>query len=224
MQILGRLPTILKLKIAHLVVVILCGPALMSFSQSLLTETHLVRQPSGGGPVYYSSLALRVCMATTPRSTRSYLFEDLSFVPSDVGKTFTVSAANDPDFGAFTALFTDGIQSYFMFDDQSGGSLLPELGFFPVSALPPGNNGVDLGGFQIDYCTLYFNSFEWTTLSTDPAGNPTWAEYSYDATFSVHGSPVTVPEPASITVLGIFALFSRIRHLRILTKPETMNL
>ncbi len=171
----------------------------------------MIKATSGYAQIM-SSLHLKIGIAVTPRSPRTYLFEGLSFTPSDVGQTFIASSASDPDFDAFTALFTDGIQSYFMWDDDGSGNLLPEVSFFPT--FPPSNNGVDLGGFQIDYLALRFDSLEFFSPGTDPNGNGIWTDYNYVATLSVYGQPVTVPEPSSFTTFGILVLFARNRILR----------
>jgi hypothetical protein len=100
------------------------------------------------------------------------LFKGLWFSSGDDGQTYIQGPGDDPtDFNLYTSFLTDGEVSYCCDSvivglGGSARSGVPETQFF--NYLPPGNNGVDLGGFAIDYYTLVFN----TLNIASPGSNP----------------------------------------------------
>jgi hypothetical protein len=133
------------------------------------------------------------------------LFKNVWAQTGNVNQAYTMGPSDDSaDFTLFTHYLTDGVVN-FLGDLHSvgpgggGDSGITEANFF--SYLPPGNNGIDLGGFDIAYYSLVFTSLEFDSPGSNPNMNGLWTDYSYSATFSVYGEPV--PEPASLTVFGL---------------------
>lgn len=186
-----------------------------AFSQYLLTETDLTG--AGGGATVANSLNLTLGIGSSPKTPSAFLFDGLNVQTADVGRTYTFDRVTDPCFDSFVAYLTDGLVGWVDYGITvgavGGGSSVPEGLLF--TALPPGNNGVDLGGFDIDYFTLSFDLLEFASPGSDPHGDGIWTDYSYSATFSVYGQ--AVPEPSSLTLVtlcsGAVILLAKVKRL-----------
>jgi hypothetical protein len=172
------------------------------FGQSLLTQAYL----SGGGGINVITNSLNLAIGFSTNESRNLipaLFNNVWVQTGNVGQVYTLRPGDDPvDFAQFTHYLTDGTVSYFGYEATvgpggGGRSGIPEVNFF--SYLPPGNNGIDLGGFDIAYYSLVFTALEFDSPGSNPNMNGQWTDFSYSATFSVFGEPV--PEPASLTLL-----------------------
>jgi hypothetical protein len=125
----------------------------------------------------------------------------------DIGHTYIQGPDDDPsDFNLYTSFLTDGRISYCCYIDTVGRgasaeSGVPESRFFDF--LPPGNNGVDLGGFAIDYYSLVFNTLNFASPGSNPNGDGNWTDYSYSAIFSVYGEPIPEPSYCYLTIAGV---------------------
>jgi len=184
------------------------------FGQSLLTQAFL----SGGGGVNVitNSLNLSIGYSTNGgRDLTELLFRNVWVQTPNVGQVYTLGPGDDPaDFALFTQVLTDGAVSYLGYGaivGPSGGSRsgITEANFF--SYLPPGNNGIDLAGFNISCYSLVFTSLKFDSPGSNPGMSGIWTDYSYSATFSVFGEPA--PEPASLSlfcvVLGVLLAIRR---------------
>lgn len=119
----------------------------------------------------------------------STIFDNILLSASDVGKTFVVSAANDPNYNAFVAGLTDGNDTYVDYELSfnnfnsiaSGVSSEKKLFFAP---LPPGN-GIDLQGYSLDSIDLRIDS-----VTIDPT------DFAIQTTILI--DPIsTAPEPSA---------------------------
>jgi hypothetical protein len=96
--------------------------------------------------------------------------------------------------------------------NSSGGqSPFSEVEFF--NGLPPGNNGIDLAGFQIAYFSLRFDPLVIASPGNDPNSDGKWTDYSFSAVFSVYGQSVPEPSPLGLLFLGVVALYAKARWL-----------
>jgi hypothetical protein len=182
-----------------------------AFAQTLLTQTDVSYIFSLYGIT--NSLCLTIDVGPAP----ALLFDGLFVHTGDVGHTFSINQSNDPDFATFVTQVTDGVPDLFghtlhILNVTLGISPMTELQFF--DSLPPGNNGVDLGGFAIDHVSLRFDSLEFVSPGSDPNGDGIWTEGSFSATFSVYGQPVPEPNSLAILSLGVVALWLRSKRRR----------
>ncbi|MCG3177980.1 MAG: hypothetical protein BIFFINMI_00303 [Phycisphaerae bacterium] len=125
------------------------------------------------------------------------LFEGLVVTAADIGRTFTATAATDPDFDEVVALLTNG-----QADDMTLWQLEVQGGF-----LPGGGHGVV--GSDFDFAGLYGTDFQGMTIESISI---TIENLTYttpgdlggtDSTLGVTVKINVVPEPAS---LGLFML------------------
>jgi hypothetical protein len=173
------------------------------FSQSLLTEAHLTGL--FGAATVTNLINLTIGIEPRVDSQLAELFEDLFVQTNDVGHTYIIGPGDDPDFATFVTYLTDGYVSFFSVDASmgpggGGESGVREVNFF--TGLPPGNNGVDLGGFVIDHFSLRFDTLETTSPGSDPNGDGVWTDCSYAATFSVYGQAVNPPQLPPVSLSG----------------------
>ncbi len=181
-----------------------------ALGQTVLTEAHLT---IGGGTAQITNrLSLWIEIGSPP----ARLFEDIYVQASDAGHTFTIGPGDDADFAAFAARLTDGqtsVLSYGVNVGNSSASRSPfsELELFTV--LPPGNNGVDLGGFVIDHFALRFDTLGIVSPGSDPNRDGVWTDFSPSATFSVYGQPIPEPTSFALLCLGVVLFCARVRWL-----------
>jgi len=129
---------------------------------------------------------------------------DLIITPADVGTTFTINAATDPDFAAFQQIVTNGTSDFFGYsmDDlpNGGGSGTgwDEANLFAAGthSFGPGSftsigtlSGPDFAGYNISGVTIRIDSFDLTSGG---------GFHSDDlrATATIIATPV--PEPSAI--------------------------
>jgi sugar lactone lactonase YvrE len=162
----------------------------------LLATAHLAG--SAGGAVITNSFHLTVGFENPPPGSeplQAPLFDNLTFYNGDVGHTFTVGPGDDPAFAPFVAMLTDGLPNSLCYDMESAGGSMgcadPEARFF--IGLPPGNNGSDLAGFNIDHVSLRFDAIDIVSPGQNPRGDGIWTDCSFSAAFCVYGWPVLPP-------------------------------
>jgi hypothetical protein len=204
----------MKLNLAYIVgtLTALVGPH--AFGQSVLTEAYLTG--SGGVAAITNSLHLTIGIAPGINTPPALLFGDLFFQTADVGHTYTIGPGDDPNFARFATYLTDGQVSWVTegWNVGPGGyrrGPMPETDFF--ASLPQVNNGIDLGGFEIDYFTLCFSTLNFVSPGSNPNGDGNWTDYSLSATFSVYGQPVPEPDSLATLCLGAAALIAKARRL-----------
>jgi len=128
----------------------------------------------------------------------SILFDQVTLTSSDVGKTFVITAQNDPDFNGFVQKLTNGQSDLMCFTNAGIHRLVTfESNFF--DPLPPGSNGVDLQGFAIGSITLTVDSLIFDSPGSNPHGNGIWTDITFNGTIAVY----TVPEPSILHLLGV---------------------
>ena len=129
---------------------------------------------------------------------------------SDVGQTI-YRDDTDPQFAAFVANLTNGIDNTIVFNSSSGGSGSSESGIFGGVL---GGNGIDLAGFQIDKVGLRVDSLSIVSPGSDPNGNGEWTNTSGQISFLFEGVRA-VPEPSTYAMAlaglacGGYSLFGR---------------
>jgi hypothetical protein len=111
---------------------------------------------------------------------------------SDVGQTI-YRDDTDPQFAAFVANLTNGIDNDLVFNSAGSGSGATESGIFGGVI---GGNGIDLAGFQIDKIGLRVDSLSIVSPGSDPNEDGQWTTTSGQISFLFDGVR-TVPEPST---------------------------
>jgi hypothetical protein len=117
----------------------------------------------------------------------------------------TVSAANDPDFPAFAAMLSDGVNELIMKGawDQANGPLGGAGGeeSFDLNYLVA-RFGPDLVGYEVE-CIRLVALVDMHTPGTDPQGDGIWTDWAVlSGQYEFYG--VAAPEPASaVLLLGV---------------------
>lgn len=123
---------------------------------------------------------------------------------ADLGTTFVVNAADNPDFAAIVALLTDGTNDEIgMGNSQTGNVAEGGFVYTEEDAFFAGHGGPDFAGGVITDLRITLTSVNiFVTLvpGGDVFGPGTEADYSY--TVAVEGTGLSVPEPASLVLLG----------------------
>lgn len=140
------------------------------------------------------------------------LFVGTSITPADVGRTFTVTQNNDPNFNDFAALLTNGKVNKVTLSFGSGTRGSDEL-FLTKSGRLFGQN-MGFFGTTIDSVSLRIDSLTLNSPGDNPNGNGVWTDYSFNGVAIVEGEPV--PEPISAIGTLAFGLvvigFARLRQ------------
>ncbi|MFL6543388.1 MAG: hypothetical protein ACJ8I9_09480 [Chthoniobacterales bacterium] len=157
-----------------------------------------------------------------PGVSPSYQLGDyLTITPADVGTTFTITAATDPDFIVFRDMITNGVDNNFGYsvdDLPTAGSM--GIGWTEGNLFAPGTHsfgpgnfssigqiaGPDFAGYDITAFTLTINSF---TLSSGGGFN----SYDFRATATIVGAPVPEPSLGALLLSGGALLWWR-SHMR----------
>ncbi len=123
---------------------------------------------------------------------------DITVGIQDVGKTFIANRDNDPNFAAFVAFATDGIDDsmimpiLFTSDDPSKWDIWMSI---------CDGNGHDLQGYRIDSISA---TVEYLTIDI-PGENGQhdgiWTDFYLTVDYRIEG--VAIPEPATIVLLGL---------------------
>ena len=142
-----------------------------------------------------------------PGASPTYqLAEHLTITPADVGTTFTINAASDPDFATWVQTITNGSDNGFGYNidnlPMAGGQGVAwtEANLFAAGtrAFGPGSftsigqlTGPDFAGYEVVALTLRIDSFD---LSSGWGGN----NHNFRATATI----VAVPEPGTFACLA----------------------
>jgi len=134
----------------------------------------------------------------------------------DIGKAVTIDASNDPNFGAFVGLLTDGMGELQDFsqsfgpNSQGGGVTLSNHEDFFLY-----NNGVgpQLQPGSVGSLTLTLNSLTLNSPGTNPNGNGVWTDVK--SNFMISGSDVPEPAMAPLIILLGFTMSLRRDRKRI---------
>ena len=132
------------------------------------------------------------------------IFDNYSFTTSDIGSTFVLTAADDPDFTPLVTLMTDGLSNrvgYVMawtpIGPDYGGNADYESVVFAGS--PFMTNGIDLQGTVIDSFALHINDLNLDSPGSDPNGQGNWTDFRFSVTLEVYGH--VIPEPSTFVML-----------------------
>jgi hypothetical protein len=129
---------------------------------------------------------------------------------ADVGQTIYRDAA-DPQFAAFVANLTNGIDNFCVFSTAGSSSASNESGIFGGVL---GGNGIDLAGFQIDKVGLRVDSLAIVSPGSNPNGDGQWTDTSGQISFLFAGVRA-VPEPSTYAMAlaglacGGYSMFRR---------------
>jgi hypothetical protein len=199
----------MKLKLAHVVGLFTVCLVPHASGQVLLAQAHLT---GGGGS---AAITNSIGLSFNILGPSAWLFEGLFVQNGDVGRTYTIGPGDDPGFAGFVAALTDGVASEISYEcilgrGGFGSGPFSEMEFF--TSLPPGNNGIDLGGFEIDYFSSRFDAINITSPGSNPNGDGVWTDCSYSATFSVYGQPllalsIVTPPLTQTAEMGSLAAF-----------------
>jgi hypothetical protein len=140
---------------------------------------------------------------------RNQVFDRIAFSPGTVGQTFTENAQSDPDFTAFVADLTNGLdngiaRSFFqvspdVVDLRPSGIIEGES--YYLRAATGGNK--DLIGNTITSLSARLNSLSFSQV--DPQG-PGIPGTRYTGTFTVTVEGVPLPEPGAVPLFVALAL------------------
>jgi hypothetical protein len=173
------------------------APAGVLFSRTL----HVGGGTTGDGNIDYMTFPAEFSTAfEDPTSVlpQTQIFSNVQWTVADVGNTVTISAFTDPDFNAFTAMLTDGIQEWIGFGEYSHPAFNLQFSSdnetLDIWGQDPPNGPKDLQGYQIDSYSITLNSL---SISNDAVAGT--ANYTVDYTFSANGEPL--PEPSSLGML-----------------------
>lgn len=141
------------------------------------------------------------------RDRTAKLFDDVVFGVEHIGNTFSANSVSDSNFNYFSQLFTNGIEDSFWLTQlfsqdlsgggSGGGSLKSEGNLFY------GSSGLgDLNGYTITSIDLTVNNvafYKNYPLTFSGRLINFWSES--DITLTVHGTPISVPEPSILSLL-----------------------
>jgi hypothetical protein len=177
-------------------------PALLA--QNPLATANIIYEGGQMGIHHYVSIRFWVYPLDTSTEAAG-LFDSYSFSPADVGRTFVITQAEDPDFNNAVSWLTDGVSEEVSYDVMTypegggGGQILSEANMF--SPLPVGANGIDLAGFNIDNFTLRIDQVILNSPGMDPNSDGNWTDVYVAAVLLVNGTPV--PEPGSVALAAL---------------------
>ena len=153
-----------------------------------------------GGRVIADQVRVTINLEPDPFGPPLITVFDVIVSPANVGQTFSLSSG--PEFEAAVRYLTDGVNgtvgNFYSFDvnDPNGsGSAVLESSFFFGD--PSGSGRVDFSGFVIT--SLDFRIDE--LIFSHPGG--TWTDATVRSTLIVNGQPATVPEPATLGLMGL---------------------
>ena len=132
-----------------------------------LVIAQIVHASSGSSAPPLSSDVFRfsLCLDSDPAGTR--VFEGVGVRPADQGRTFTIEAADDPQFATLAAILTNGLDDTIAVEERNadggGGARIGPESVFLVG-LDPGFTGPDLSGFTLTRIRLVVDQFS-TTLN-----------------------------------------------------------
>lgn len=148
------------------------------------------------------------------------IFDRIPVQASDVGRTFTVTAADDPNFDNLARALTNGTDDEFVlyvwFDYPFSGAGLgtPESIFFGH----PGMNGIDFQGFRISAISLRLDDF-----TVDHTGGGFTVDYGSGTRVFAHGDIIVegellVSEPSTL-LMACTGLAGLLIHTRRRWRP-----
>jgi hypothetical protein len=124
------------------------------------------------------------------------LFEGIIFTPADVGKTVTVTEANDPEFNEVVAVLTNGVNDFLYFQalghPGGGGPLDERTEAFSFFGDGSGASGIDFKDFIIQCISLRINSLTLNIPGQDPNNDGNWTDYSINYSLLIKGVPAVV--------------------------------
>jgi hypothetical protein len=197
-----------------LVAALISFPVLTSTSQVVLGQALAVANVSRSTGAQHNRTYLTIQLGYFDGVffNDSPLFEQFQLTPSDIGRTFTLTASDEPDFSSFVQMLTNGFNDGLGISDNLDiitAKAEPE--FFTL--LAPGNNGVDLQGFQIGSIAMHIDNLIVDSPGSDPNSDGLWTDAVFEGTFTVYA----VPEPSTLAIAlaAGMILFRR----RIVRKP-----
>ena len=126
------------------------------------------------------------------------IFDVLTVSETDIGTEFFATSSSgsnpDPGFDDFANYITNGTDQAFTISTSGSGSNKNESIWFGTSP--------DFQGYTIDKFGIKINDVSFESPGSDPNGDGEWTSYYWNAMFNVYGSPTSVPEPATMLLLG----------------------
>jgi hypothetical protein len=191
-----RLEYLRTLAAASLVVLCL-GAALPAFGQTKQAVGHF--SGTGGSRAVYTDMVFQ--FGVFGPEIGNPIFDTWTLTPNDVGRSFVVTAAVDPDFDGLAYTLSNGITNLVGFRALGLGYGTRESQFF--SPLPPDSGGVDFLGYTFDSFTLVLDKF-----SLNESGG--WTDYSFSGTITAdyHATIAVAPEPGAAALFAVGAVFA----------------
>ena len=147
-------------------------------------------------------------------SARDYapLFDSIILSPSSVGQTYSISSLlDDPDFDAFSTMFTDGVTQTIAFDawvDNGFGG-----GWGGAESQLFSGTTPDAVGYVIERYDVIINELTMTPIE--------WGTHcAFNYTFQAYGSPIPEPATSALLFLGALPLTARVRKGRSLKRND----
>lgn len=146
---------------------------------------------------------------TQPLYPEFRIFEALSLRPSDVGRLFPITQAEDPDFTPLVSILRNGTADWVGYEvwvgAGGGGAYMREYDFF--WPLPEGSNGIDFQGYPIENISLLVEELAFTRPSPDET------DFAFRAKIFVNSEPwpqpiIVEPPIAQTSEIGSPACFS----------------
>lgn len=140
------------------------------------------------------------------------LFEEIVVYAGET-RVDTIAEGDDPDFGVYGELLTDGIDWWLYDQAQYAGGIFGSTTAFHLESLrleftDPDHEGVDLAGYTIESVTRTITVLL-DSPGSDPNGDGIWTDIDISTVFEIYG---TIPEPSSLVVLAIGAGGLLLRH------------
>lgn len=187
------------------------GSVLLSLSsggatQAAVLGTQELSNQGGSADIFKDyQLTLTIGSASDRFPSNAPIFDGMKVTPTDVGRTFTVTADTDSDFNQFVSFLTDGKPDGMQLNTGSGASGSSGGGLGISGNLFGGNP--DLVGNRINSISMRINSFTLDNPGINPNGDGKWTDQSFNATMIVEGEPLNpnkaTPVPSPTSTLGV---------------------
>lgn len=135
------------------------------------------------------------------------------FGPMDVGSRVTADRRSDPEFGAFVSrLQNNRPDELLFFSEVPPGH--PDIGGFGRSMIDTVLFPVNWSSYRVTAVSFLLTDFTFDTTNPTELGGRTFFNQRFGGRFEVFGDAAPVPEPASLTLVGVGLAAARWRARR----------